>query len=152
MKICLVYTSLTGNTRRLAEAMAETLEVEARKVKEVSAVDRVDLLFLGSGVYGGRPARSMREFLRKLPSLEEVKIALFATYGAQPRQLDTMASLVQEKGGEILGRFSCKGRDWAFLGLIARGHPSRAELDAAAAFAQQIRDRAEKATKGTRVP
>jgi len=152
MKICLVYTSLTGNTRRLAEAMAETLEVEARKVKEVSAVDRVDLLFLGSGVYGGRPARSMREFLRKLPSLEEVKIALFGTYGAQPRQLDTMASLVQEKGGEILGRFSCKGRDWFALGLIGRGHPSPAELEAAASFARQIRDRAEKATKGTRVP
>lgn len=142
--IYLVYTSLTGNTRRLAEAMAETLGVEARKVKGVSTVDGVDLLFLGSGVYGGRPARSMREFLRKLPSLEEVKVALFGTYGTSPHQLDTLAGLVQEKGGEILGRFSCKGRDWFALGLIGRGHPSPAELEAAASFAQQIRDRAEK--------
>jgi len=38
--------------------MAETLEVEARKVKEVSAVDSVDLLFLGSGVYGSKPGRT----------------------------------------------------------------------------------------------
>lgn len=122
--------------------MAKTLGVEARKVKGVSAVDGVDLLFLGSGVYGGRAARSMRGFLRKLPTLARVKVALFGTYSTSPHQLDKMASLVQEKGGEILGRFSCKGRDWLALGLIGRGHPSPAELKVAASFARQIRDRA----------
>ena len=152
MNIGLIYSSLTGNTRRLAETMGDELGIKAQNVRDVTALGSVDLLFVGSGVYGARPSRAMLRFLRGLPSLRGVKVALFGTYGAQPRQLDTMASLVQEKGGEILGRFSCKGRDWFALGLIGRGHPSPAELEAAASFTRQIRDRAEKATKGTRVP
>jgi len=141
MNVLVLYASLTGNTKKLAAAMADALGTKPLQVKEVTSVKDVDLLFLGSGVYWNRPSRAVTRFLRSLPSLDGVKVGLFGTYGAAPRQLDVMANLVQKKGGEILGRFSCRGRDWFVLGLVARGHPSDAELDAAAAFARNMRER-----------
>ncbi len=137
----MVYHSWTGNTRRLAEAMADELGIEAELVAGVADVEGVRLLFLGSGVYGGRPARAVRRFLSGPVSFSGVKVALFGTYGGDPRHLDWMAECVQQRGGEVIGRFSCKGRDWFTLGLVARGHPNSTDLKAAGAFARQTRDR-----------
>lgn len=142
MSICLVYSSLTGNTRKVAEAMASALGIRAQQVRGISTLKGVNLLFVGSGVYARRPSRAVSRFLRRLPTLQGVKVVLFGTYGTSSGQLDRMARLVQEKGGEILGRFSCKGRDWLTLGLIAREHPNSTDLDAAAAFARRMRKQA----------
>ena len=141
----LIYHSRTGNTRQVAEAMARELKIEPIAIEGAyeGEIRAGDLLFLGDGVYWNRPSRPMRRFVQNLPSLEGVKIALFGTYGGWPRQLDWFAHRLQAKGCEILGRFSCKGRDWAFLGLIARGHPSRTDLEAATVFAVQMRERVE---------
>ena len=141
----LIYHSRTGNTRQVAEAMARELKVEPIAIEDEHECEirAGDLLFLGDGVYWNRPSRPMRRFVQNLPSLEGVKIALFGTYGGWPRQLDWMAKRLQQKGANILGRFSCKGRDWAFLGLIARHHPSRKDLKAATAFAAQMLERVE---------
>lgn len=145
MNISVVYGSLTGNTRRVAEAMAGELAVGLRAAKELAHLEKTDLLFLGSGVYGSRPSAPVRRLLKDVPTLVGAKVALFGTYGGSPSQLDWMARLVEKKGGEILGRFSCKGRDWFVLGLVARGHPSATDLSAAAAFARQVKERASQA-------
>lgn len=142
MNVLVVYASLTGNTQKLAAAMAEELNVTPRRIEEAPSVGEGDLLLLGSGVYWNRPARAVSKYLRSLPSLKGVRVALFGTYGGAPHQIDAMAKIVQRKGGEILGRFSCKGRDWFVLGLVARGHPNAAELSAAAAFAHNMVERA----------
>jgi flavodoxin I len=147
MNVRIVYGSLTGNTRRVAEAIGKELAVLPRAAKEPQSLEGGDLLFLGSGVYGGRPAGAVRRLLSAATSLAGVKVALFGTYGGTPNQLDWMARAVQEKGGEVLGRFSCKGRDWFVLGLVARGHPSAADLSAAAAFTRQARERAGQAKR-----
>lgn len=121
--------------------MAEELGVKSLQVKQVPELKAGDILFLGCGVYWNRPARAVSRYIRNLPTLEGVKVALFGTYGLAPRQLDAMANLVEKKAGEILGRFSCKGRDWFSLGLVARGHPNATELKAAAAFARNMVER-----------
>lgn len=144
MSVRLIYHSLTGNTRKVAEAMGKGLGVRPVQVKDAEKIKEGDLLFLGDGVYGNRPSRAMRRFLNELPSLHGVKVALFGTYGGSPRHLDRMAGEVQAKGGEILGRFSCKGRDWVTLGFVARKHPTLEELQTAAAFARQMRERGQK--------
>jgi len=142
MNTAVVYGSVTGNTRRVAEAIAAEVGVGARPAREVRSLDGCELLFLGSGVYGGVPARAVRRLLRGTESLAGVKVALFGTYGGIPSQLERMARAVEARGAVILGRFSCKGRDWFVLGFVARGHPSATDLAAAAAFARQARARA----------
>jgi flavodoxin len=141
----LIYHSLTGNTRKVAEAMAKELKAQPVAVRDVDTeeIQAADLLFLGDGVYWNRPSRVMRRFVQNLPLLTGAKIVLFGTYGGWPHQLDWMTNHIQAKSGEILGRFSCKGKDWAFLGLIARPHPTRIDLEAAAAFARKMRERAQ---------
>lgn len=143
MNTTLIYSSLTGNTRKVAKVMAQEVGIEMKRPGELTDLEGVELLFLGSGVYANRPARSLRRFLRNLSSLAGIKVALFGTYGFRPNQLDWLAKCVGKKGGEVLGRFSCKGRSWDTLGLVGRGHPSVPELETAAAFARQISVRAE---------
>lgn len=143
MNTALIYSSLTGNTRKVAKAIAQELGVEMKRPGELTDLEGVELLFLGSGVYANRPGRSLRRFLSNLSSLAGVKVALFGTYGFRPNQLDWLARCVGKKGGEVLGRFSCKGRSWDTLGLIGRGHPSVPELETAAAFTRQISVRAD---------
>jgi len=141
MRTRVIYSSLTGNTRRVADAMASALGVRAEPAKAVTSLHGVDLLFLGSGVYGGRPGRSMQRVLTRAGDLAGTRVALFGTYGGAPTHLERMARTVEAKGAQVVGRFSCKGRDWFTLGLVARGHPSSVEVDAAAAFARQTRNR-----------
>ena len=143
MNTTLIYSSLTGNTRKVAKVMAQELGIKIKRPGELTDLEGVELLFLGSGVYANRPGRSLRRLLNNLPSLAGVKVALFGTYGFRPNQLNWLARCVGKKGGEVLGRFSCKGRSWDTLGLIGRGHPSVPELETAAAFTRQISVRAE---------
>ena len=99
MNVRIVYGSLTGNTRRVAEAIGKELAVLPRAAKEPQSLEGGDLLFLGSGVYGGRPAGAVRRLLNAATSLAGVKVALFGTYGGTPNQLDWMARAVQERRG-----------------------------------------------------
>ena len=55
MNIRVIYHSKTGNTKKLAESMAGALCVAAETAAESRIVEPVDMLFIGDGVYGGRP-------------------------------------------------------------------------------------------------
>jgi NAD(P)H dehydrogenase (quinone) len=70
MKILIVYDSRTGNTEKMAHAVAEGArgegaEVEVRRVDEAS-VDMLpgfDGLIIGSPVYYGQPSSKIKRFL-----------------------------------------------------------------------------------------
>ena len=70
MKVLIVYDSRTGNTEKMARAVADGVEVkgvevEVKKVDEVSVDDlpRFDSLILGSPVYYGLPSGKLKDFL-----------------------------------------------------------------------------------------
>lgn len=50
MKIAVRYFSRTGNTKKLAEAIAKAINVEA-KITDKPLCEDVDILFLGSSAY-----------------------------------------------------------------------------------------------------
>ncbi|HTX43982.1 MAG TPA: flavodoxin family protein, partial [Methanocella sp.] len=58
-----IYDSMGGNTRKLAGAIAEELGVKAVDVKVASVDPGVDVMFLGSGCYGGKPGKNMVKFI-----------------------------------------------------------------------------------------
>lgn len=139
-KVYVVYASLTGNTRRVARAIAEATAgvlVDVRR-KALPKVEPADIIFLGDGVYFGRPSRAMGRALRAWVLPKGVRAAVFGTYGGKPAQLEILEKLLREKGAEVRERFSCPGRDWFFLGVVGRGRPSPADLRAAAAFAKKV--------------
>ena len=115
MKTLLVYDSVYGNTKMVAQAIADALpgEVQMLRVGEASSADlkAFDLLIVGSPTQGGRPTEAMQGFLKQgqIASLAGMKVAAFDTrltakwvrifsYAA-PRIADSL----KEKGGSLLG-------------------------------------------------
>lgn len=134
----MIYASRTGNTRKVAEAIADELGVRAVDIREEEPeIGEVDLLVVGDGVYGWRPSREMVEFLSRLTSLKGVKVVLFGTYGAWPAQLPYLRRILEGKGAEVIGTFSCPGEDRLFLGLLRRGRPNEGDLERARVFIRE---------------
>lgn len=82
-KILVVYSSRTGNTQKVAEAMYHTAEDRCvlKKVEEAGNIEEYDLIFIGYWVDKGGPDEATQKFLR---TLRGKKIVLFQTLGAAP--------------------------------------------------------------------
>ncbi len=102
-KILVTYFSLTGNTKKVAEAIFEALEGEKylKPIEEVKEVQAYDLIFIGFPVHSHSLPYKVEAFLRQLP--EGKKIALFSTHGSFPggelsrQALEYAAWLAREK-------------------------------------------------------
>ena len=129
MKTCVAYVSHTGNTKRLAEAISDTLKVPLCDILTAapSAIADCDLLFLGTPVIGGQPAQEMSAFIGKLPHASGKKAILFCTYAiAKGGTFKTMRKALAEKGYETVLEVGKRGvkpskTDFAdILGEIAK--------------------------------
>jgi len=133
--VSVLVDSRGGNTRKVADAIAEELGIKATDVT-TSSPDDAKILFLGSGTYGGKPGELMMKFIRS-GNLSGRKIALFGTAasltGVQ-KMTAAMTDILQQKGAIILGSYHCKGK---FL-LVNRGHPNKEDLDSAKKFAREM--------------
>ena len=83
MKTLIIYDSLYGNTERLARAIGEAVtgDVEVARVADTNLSERgsFDLVIVGSPTQGSRPTQAMQEYLGRLPSLGNVRVAAFDT-------------------------------------------------------------------------
>ena len=82
MKPCVLYFSLTGNTKRFAEAISELIEAPAFDITscEPSTVADYDLLIIGTPVMGMQPAPIVSTFVKRLPQGYGKKAIVFCTY------------------------------------------------------------------------
>ena len=82
MKACVLYFSLTGNTKRFAEAISELIEAPAFDITscEPSTVTDYDLLIIGTPVMGMQPAPLVSTFVKRLPQGYGKKAIVFCTY------------------------------------------------------------------------
>jgi flavodoxin len=135
MNIRIFYHSATGNTKKVAEAMAEKLGVTAENIATYNFSVSADLLFIGTAVYatydhGINPA--VKEFIAKLEPKKVKKAVLFAT-GFVPKAIDSMRSLLKEKRIPVAeDSFFCKGKLFVIFNF---GHPNKKDLENAKAFA-----------------
>lgn len=136
MKYAVRYYTKTGNTKRLAEAVAEAVGVEALPISE-PIDEKVDILFLGNSYYAFSIDPEVRNFIRSLDKEKVGKIANFgsaallnSTYKKVKAEADKFGIPMVEK------EFHCKGE---FKGLH-KGRPNDEDLAAAAAFAKSLTD------------
>lgn len=82
MKSCVLYFSLTGNTKRFAEAISEMLgaPIFDIAISEPSLAADFDLLIIGTPVYGLNPAPAVSAFVKHLPQGNGKKAIIFCTY------------------------------------------------------------------------
>lgn len=132
-----IYFSRGGNTKKIAEAMAEELGVNAEDVRNKDKPSKDSVLFIGSGLYGGRIANEISEFISK-NDFRGRSTYVFGTSGSGDEQVvKKITGKVREKGGKVEGSFSCKG---AFFLIFNRGHPSGEEMTRARVFARNARE------------
>jgi flavorubredoxin len=101
MNIMVRYCSKTpfGNTRRIAEAIAEGVGVSAVSIlDEPSLTGKADILFLGGAPYANIMAPELREYANGLDSSKVSKVVLFTTSNWSRRTVHALKKILKGKG------------------------------------------------------
>ncbi len=134
MKIAVRYYTKTGNTKRLAEAVAGAVGAEALPLS-AAIEEPVDILFLGNSYYAFSIDPEVRDFLR---SLDKSKVGKIVNFGSAAMLNSTWKKVKAEadKAGIPMDEreFHCRGE---FKGLH-KGRPNEDDLKEAAAFAKAV--------------
>lgn len=111
-RVGIVYSSVTGNTRKVAETLAGQ-DFPLHHLAEAPSPDSFDLLALGFWVRRGLPDTASQRYWY---GIRGKNIFLFGTLGAWPhsphaaRCLEAARELLTANGNRILGEFLCQGR------------------------------------------
>lgn len=135
MNIKVLYHSSTGNTEKLANTIADELNIRAESIgdKPVTFSESVDLLFIGDGIYFGKAHKRTLAFIDSLSSDIVKNVAVFATYGGQVKIGFDIKKLLADKGLKVIGEpFMCKGQAWA---VANRNRPNQDDLNEVREFA-----------------
>ena len=134
MKIAVRYYTKTGNTKRLAEAIAKEVGVEALPISTPIA-EPVDILFLGNSYYAFSIDPEVREFVKKLDKAKVGRIVNFGSAAMLNSTFKKVKAEADKVGIKMDEReFHCKGE---FKG-IHKGRPNAEDAAAAANFAKAI--------------
>jgi len=112
MKPCVLYFSRTGNTKRMAEAIAEAAKAPVFDMtsSDPLVVEAFDLLIVGTPVEGFRPAKETVAFVERLPKTEGKNAILFCTYALwKGRTFGVLKKELSSKGYEPILDVSKKG-------------------------------------------
>ena len=135
MKYAVRYYTKTGNTKRLAEAVAEALGVEALPVSE-PVTEPVDILLLGNSYYAFTIDPEVRAFVRSLDKNLVGRIANFGTAAMMNSTWKKVKAEADKLGIPMVeSEFHCKGE---FKGAH-KGRPNSEDLAAAAAWAKALK-------------
>ena len=146
MKALIVYDSLHGNTEKIARAIAAGLapsgDVKVLSAGEanISQLESVDLLIVGSPTQGGRPTPAIQDFLNRVsePAVRGISVAAFDTristrwVGIFGYAAGRIAGSLKTKGGTLI--LSPEG----FFVKGTEGPLKEGELERAASWAREI--------------
>ena len=165
MNILIAFYSESGNTRKVAEAMAEALTsapdtlVELRHIEEVTPArwENYDLIFIGTPAISWTVAEPVKNAFENFPpdTCPVFKLALFVTYGVPDIQfygecIQLIKSYCEKLNVEYLGEYCCLGEhrvidrlaevhpEKVVLAQTSIGHPDATDLQRAADFAVDI--------------
>jgi flavodoxin len=129
-----VYYPRTGNTKKVAEAIAAELKVKAKDVKTAGVLAPDAFIFMGMGCYGGTLPKEITAFMDKNKFSGRI-MALFTTSAfnsAAERNL--IEKQLTAKGAIITHNYKCFGH----LLATKKQHPTPEELEKARDFARMV--------------
>ncbi|MFZ2412919.1 MAG: flavodoxin family protein [Candidatus Cryosericum sp.] len=137
MNVRVIYQSTTGNTKRVADAMAAATGRAAEPVADAVISEPVDMLFLGGAIHGGDIDPSVKTFIEGLDSALVKQVTVFSTGFEQDKgkAIGIMKDLLSRRGIAVTNKcYFCRGK---FL-LFGRGHPDTEDLAGAEEFARSV--------------
>lgn len=157
MKIAIIYSSLTGNTKMIAEAINSELKGDIFPLAQAPEnLEAYDLLLLGFWADKGGADNKTAEYFKRI---KDKKLAFFFTLGADPKSEYAQKLIKNTKellqGNEVLASFHCQGKiDPKILELSpkygemteerrarieeAQKHPNEKDLEEAKKFAKEL--------------
>ncbi len=144
----IAVSSQTGNTHRVAAAMAEALNADLVAIDQLKdhQIRGRPLIGLGSGVYWLRLAQPVVDLAARLPSASRVFIFSTSAWGLNwgPFYQSDLAKKLDQRGIEIVDRWHGPGQDrnplFQWMG-ISRGRPNDHDFRRAREFAQGLKRR-----------
>ena len=133
MKIAVRYYTRSGNTKKLAEAVAEAVAVEAKDVS-VPLEEKADVLFLGCSYYAFDVDQAVKDFI--VSNKDNIgKIVCFGTSAMMKSMKKPVSKVAKAVGVEVADEeFHCRGE----FAKFHKGRPNQADLARAAEFARGI--------------
>jgi flavodoxin len=129
MKVLVAYHTITGNTKKIAEAIFSEIECE-KEIKKLNLDEDLeegyDFYFLGFPMMNFGPDEPSKKFLQE--KTKGKKIALFITHGAPeyaPTVRPWLMNFQNAVPEGIIGMFDCQGKcSQAMLDLLrSTGNP-----------------------------
>lgn len=168
MRTAVMYMSVSGNTQKVARAIADALpgEVRLAEIGDDEAVDDCDLVFVGMPMHQFGAPEAVSRYLAD--QCRGRRVALFVTHAAPDDlpELDSWLTSCEEAADacRLAGVFHCQGQvpqetrqGWIATGVpmlvqfgemaaVADGQPDEAALDRARRFAVETATSTEAAT------
>ena len=156
MKPIVLYSTIGGNTEKVAKEIAAELNCQCVKIAEGFDSSTLDLndfdfVFVGTGNIWGNPNVPLLGYLKEMNLTGSRRFALFMTRvgrGKSDRDVfDKVKAAVEAKGQVMLeDYFKCMGEGrtgfWSGMGRLighdARGHPDTEDLSAARKWAGEL--------------
>lgn len=146
MDTIVIYSSRGGNTEKVALAIASELKCRVVKIgKEFDpatlALGDFDVVFIGTGIFGGEPSKHMLRFLKAQNFDDDNRqFALFLTWAGGGKSdalaFNRVKEYLEAKNQRLLDNcFKCLG---ATFGIARRDHPSVIDLAEAKKWAKEI--------------
>lgn len=133
MNIAVRYYTRSGNTKKLAEALAKAVSAEAKDVTS-PLTEKVDILFLGCSYYAFDVDEAVKQFITE--NKDNIgKIVCFGT-SAMMKSMTKPVSKVADAVGVAVAEeeFHCRGQ----FGKLHKGRPDEKDIDKISAFAKKI--------------
>ena len=138
MKTAIRYYTRSGNTEKLALAIAEQLNLKAETV-EIPLEEKTEVLFLGCSYYAFDMDAVVKQFLKA--NREKIgRVVCFGTSAMMKSMKKPMEKVAGELGIAVAEEeFHCRGS----FGPMHKGKPDAEDLAAAKAFAAQVAAKAD---------
>lgn len=149
-KCIIIYDTITGNTTKIAKAIAKVLKARVVRVNKVKLkhVEKYDLVGFGSGIYTMTHHKSLLKLAGKLKAKQGQKAFVFSTAGTCSLKLiwhNQLKTKLLNNGFELMGDFCCKGFDnfgpLKIVGGINKGRPDKKDVAKAGTFARMLKER-----------
>ena len=135
MAVNVIYHGRLPYIKTVADAIAKKCNVEAIDISEVHQFPDTDLLFVGIGIYKGKPDDVLMDYLDQLPMNRIKGAALFSVSKSGNDHMEMVVNLLEHKGIVVYPeRYTCQRQHFIF----AKGHPNARDVRRALRFTDKV--------------
>ena len=128
MRAAVRYYSRSGNTKAVAEAIAEAAGVSAISVdaSDAAITEPVDVLFIGGALYAYGLDSHLKDYLKTLKKYDAKQAVVFSTSWISKHSIDLIKKALSEAGISVVSE-----------SFYVKNKPNDAQLKEAADFARK---------------